>query len=176
MPNVTRVIFLKDQLRDDIAKFWFDEKTGRYVVVFTNGDGKRLSYGPENVDVLETVRNLEPPFRVTRASDGIVFHNILGVREFSGRKHKAYRVFYENGTAKNYPFDYLSVEEHIDDYRSLNVLEYLREVAQYSRIPIDEEKTISLADKYAKASFVAKKSLMEAFLNPETYTPDSSSL
>lgn len=176
MPNVTRVIFLKDHLRDDIAKFWFDDKTGKYVVVFANGDGKRLYYGQENVDVLDTVRNLEPPFRITRVNDGIVFHKILGVREFSGRKHKAYRVIYENGSAKNYPVDYLTVEEHIDDFRSLNVLEYLREVAQYSRIPIDEEKSISLADKYAKSSFVAKKSLMEAFLNPETYTPDSSPL
>ena len=174
MPNVTRVIFLKDQLRDDIAKFWFDEKARMYVVVFTNGDGKRLYYGQDSVDVLDSVRNLEPPFRVTRVNDGIVFHKILGVRVFSGKKHKAYRVIYENGSAKNYPFDYLSVEEHIDDFRSLNVLEYLREVAQYSRIPIDEEKSISLADKYAKASFIAKKSLMEAFLNPETYSTDSS--
>lgn len=169
MPNVRRIIFLKDKLRDDVAKFWLDESTGRYTVVFKSGDGKRLSYNPDNVDVLDFTRNLDPPFRVTRASDGVVFHKVLGVRVFSGKSHMAYRVLYEDGSAKNYPSEYLKVEEHIDDHRSLNVLDYLREVAQYSRIPVDEDTVISLADKYARASFVAKNSLMEAFLNPSAY-------
>ncbi|MCQ2156242.1 MAG: hypothetical protein MJY57_03475, partial [Bacteroidales bacterium] len=142
MPNVTRIIFLKDRLRDDVAKFWSAAKARKYAVVFANGDGKRLYYKQDSVDVLDTVRNLEPPFRVSRVNDSAVFHKILGIREFSGKKHKAYRVLFENGSAKNYPFDYLSVEEHIDDSRSLNTLDYLREIAQYSCIPIDEEKSI----------------------------------
>lgn len=173
MPNVTRIIFLKDRLRDDVEKCWLEQSSGKYVVVFKNGDGKQLRYRAENVDVLEFLKNLEPPFRVTRTSDGVVFHKVLGVRVFSGTSHKAYRVLYEDGTAKNYPSDYLKVEEHIDDHRSLNVLDYLREIAQYSRIPIDEDTVISLADKYARASFVAKNSLMEAFLNPGTYKPEN---
>lgn len=46
-------------------------------------------------------------------------------------------------------------------------------MAQYSRIPLDEDTVISLADKYARASFVAKNSLMEAFLNPGTYKSEN---
>lgn len=173
MPNVKRIIFLKNKLRDDVEKCWLEQRSGKYVVVFKSGDGKQLRYLAENVDVLEFEKSLEPPFRVTRTSDGVVFHKVLGVRVFSGTSHKAYRVLYEDGTAKNYPSDYLKVEEHIDDHRSLNVLDYLREIAQYSRIPIDEDTVISLADKYARASFVAKNSLMEAFLNPGTYKSEN---
>ena len=128
-----------------------------------------MHYNPANVDVAYYTRQLEPPFRVTRKSDGEVFFHILGVRVFEGRENNAYRIIYENGSGKNYPADYVSIEEHIDDHRSINVWEYLNEVAKYNVIPIDDDKTVSLADKYAKMEFVAKDSLLEAYLNVDTY-------
>ena len=120
-------------------------------------------------------RQLEPPFRIRRKSDGEVFHHILGVRVFQGRENRAYRIIYENGNAKNYPSSYLYIEEHIDDKRSINVWEYLNEVAKYNVIPVadKEEKTVSLADKYKKMEFVVKNSLLEAYLNIDTYPEDA---
>jgi len=173
MPKIKQIIFLKDKtgifrLRDDIKSFGFDERSGQYYVQFKKGD-IYLHYNPSNVDVAEFSRQLEPPFRVTRKSDGEVFFHVLGVRVFEGRENNAYRVIYENGTGKNYPADYISIEEHIDDYRSINVWEYLNEVAKYNVIPVDDDNTVSLADKYSKTSFVAKNSLLEAYLNVETY-------
>lgn len=91
------------------------------------------------------------------------------MRIFEGRENAAYRIIYENGTGKNYPANYIDIEEHIDDHRSLNVWEYLNEVAKYNVIPIDDDKSVSLADKYTKMEFVAKNSLLEAYLNVETY-------
>jgi superfamily I DNA and/or RNA helicase len=93
----------------------------------------------------------------------------LGVRIFEGKENTAYRVIYENGSGKNYPADYISIEEHIDDYRSINVWEYLNEFARYNIIPVDDDKTVSLADKYAKMEFVSKNSLLENYLNVDTY-------
>lgn len=156
------------RLRDDIKSFGFDEKHGQYYVLFKKGDNY-LHYNPANVDVAELTRQLEPPFRITRKSDGEVFFHVLGVREYKGKENTAYRIIYENGSGKNYPADYLSIEEHIDDLRSLNVWEYLNEVAKYNVIPVDDDNTVSLADKYTKMEFVAKNSLLEAYLNVETY-------
>lgn len=173
MSIIKQIVFLKDKsgifkLRDDIKSFGYDERTGQYYVQFKKGDNY-LHYNPSNVDVANYTRQLEPPFRVTRKSDGEVFFHVLGVRVFEGRENKAYRIIYENGSGKNYPADYVSIEEHIDDHRSINVWEYLNEVAKYNVIPIDDDKTVSLADKYAKMEFVAKNSLLEAYLNIDTY-------
>lgn len=179
MPQIKQVIFLKDKsgefkLRDDIKSFGFEGKRGQYYVQFKKGDNY-LYYNPANVDVAEFTRQLEPPFRITRKADGEVFFHVLGVRVFEGKENTAYRIIYENGTGKNYPADYIYIEEHIDDYRSLNVWEYLNEVAKYNVIPIDDDKSVSLADKYTKMEFVAKQSLLEAYLNVETYgTPAAS--
>ena len=170
--NTKQILFLKDKssqfrLRDDVKSFGFDEKHGQYYVQFKKGDNY-LRYNPANVDIAEYVRQLEPPFRVMRKADGEVFFNVLGVRVFKGRENNAYRIIYENGIGKNYPADYISIEEHIDDYRSINVWEYLNEVAKYNVIPLDDDKAVSLADKYAKMEFVAKNSLLEAYLNVDT--------
>ena len=173
MSIIKQIVFLKDKsgvfkLRDDIKSFGYDERSGQYYVQFKKGENY-LHYNPANVDVANFSRQLEPPFRVTRKSDGEVFFHVLGVRVFEGRENKAYRIIYENGSGKNYPADYVSIEEHIDDHRSINVWEYLNEVAKYNVIPIDDDKTVSLADKYAKMEFVAKNSLLEAYLNVDTY-------
>lgn len=146
MPQIKQVIFLKDKsgefkLRDDIKSFGFEGKRGQYYVQFKKGDNY-LYYNPANVDVAEFTRQLEPPFRITRKADGEVFFHVLGVRIFEGRENTAYRIIYENGTGKNYPANYIDIEEHIDDHRSLNVWEYLNEVAKYNVIPIDDDKSL----------------------------------
>ena len=173
MPQGKQMIFLKDnsgsfRLRSDLKSFGYDEGHRKYYVQFTKGD-KYLYYTPSRVDVAEFTRQLEPPFRITRNSNGEVLFKILGVRVYEGKHCIGYRVVFENGEVKEYPSDYLSIEEHIDDKRSINVWQYLNEVAKYNVIPVDEDKTVSLADKYAKMEFVAKNSLLEAYLNKETY-------
>ena len=173
MPSVKQILFLKDKsgkftLRSDVKSFGLDEKLGQYYVVFNIGDNV-FHYNPQNVDIAEFKRQLEPPFRITRISDGEVFFKPLGVRVFEGKYNKAYRIIFENGEGRSYPEDYLSIEEHIDDYRSINVWEYLKEVAKYNIIPIDDDKTVSLADKYDKLEFVPKNSLLESYLNVSTY-------
>ncbi len=170
MPNTSQIIFLKGQLRDDISKIWFEEKTRCYSVIFKKGDNI-LHYKDYNVDIAVRKRQLEPPFRVVRLTDGEVFFDVLGVYYFEGRQCNAYRLIFKNGNAKNYPANYLRIEEHIDDKKSLSVLDYLNNVSKYNKIPLDDDKTISLSDKYAKLAFVSKGSLMEAYLNPETYRP-----
>lgn len=173
MPTTKQLIFLKSRsgefkLRDDIKSYWTDNRTGQLAVVFNKGENV-LHYNPDNYDIAILKKPLEPPFRVTRCLDGEVFFNILGVNYFEGKHERAYRVIFESGSAKNYDANYVIIDEHIDDYRSLNVLDYLKQVAQYNVIPVDEERTISLADKYEKMDFVSKNSLMEAYLNPKTH-------
>lgn len=176
MPQPKPIIFLKGKLRNDIKHSYPDEKSGLYLVKFKGGEEKYgedydyVPYKPENVDEAIFVRQMEPPMRVTRKSDGYVFSNVKGVRVFEGREHTAYRVVFENGELKDYDSSHIEIEEHIDDARSINVWEYLKEIAQYIVIPTeDEEKKICLGDKYSKMEFVAKGSLLEAYLNVNTY-------
>lgn len=171
MPLTKQIIFLKDKsgvfrLRDDIKSFGYDQRKGQYYVLFSKGD-KQLYYSAYNVDVAQFKRQLEPPFRITRKSDGKVFFHVLGAGIYEGRENNAYRIIYEDGSVKNYPADYILFEEHIDDHRSINVWEYLNEVAKYNVLPADDDKTVSLADKYAKVEFVAKDSLLESYLKVE---------
>lgn len=173
MPTTKQIVFLKDKsglfnLRDDLESFGYDERRKRYYVQFKKAE-KYLYYNSANVDIARFSRQLEPPFRVTRKKDGEVFFNVLGVRIFEGRENTAYRIIYENGTGKNYPADYISIDEHIDDYRSINVWGYLNEVAKYNVISTDDDNTVSLANKYSKMEFVAKNSLLETYLNVDTY-------
>ena len=177
MPFTRAIIFLKDKngtfkLRDDLKSFGFDEKRSQYYVQFKNGENV-LHYNPANVDVASFVGQLEPPFRVLRKSDGRVFNNVLGVRLYQGQHNKAVRIIYESGSARNYTADYLIIEEHIDDFRSINVWEYLNEVAKYNVISTDDDNTLSLADKFAKMEFVTKNSLLEAYLNVDSYHKDN---
>ena len=168
MPSTKPIIFLKGEFRDDLKSFGLDEKTGLYYVQFKNGENY-LHYKPENVDIAEFVRQMDPPLRVIRKKDGFVFSKTLGVRVFEGKEHRGYRVVFESGATKDYDADYLEIEEHIDDERSVNVWEYLNEVAKYNQIPVDDDKTICLADKYARLEFVTKGSLLEAYLNVNSF-------
>lgn len=171
------IIYLKGKLRDDIKTSFLDEKSGVYLVKFKGGEEKYgkeydyVPYKPENVDEAHFVRQMEPPLRVIRKSDGFVYSNVKGVRVFEGREHTAYRVVFENGELKDYDSGRIEIEEHIDDARSINVWEYLNEIALYIQIPTeDEEKKICLGDKYSRMDFVAKGSLLEAYLNVNTYS------
>ena len=168
MPSTKPIIFLKGEFRDDIKSFGFDEKTGQYYVQFQKGENY-LHYNPSNVDVAEFVRQMDPPLRVIRKRDGFVFSKTMGVRVFEGKEHRGYRVVFESGATKDYDADYLEIEEHIDDERSVNVWEYLNEIAKYNQIPVDDDKTISLSAKYARLEFVTKGSLLEAYLNVDSY-------
>ena len=173
MPSTQQIVFLKHsgvfKLSEELEQFGFDERRRQYYVRFQRGKNL-LHYNPDKVDIAQFSRQLDPPMRVVRKEDGFVFHHVLGVRVFVGRENNAYRVLFESGEAKNYLADSLSIEEHIDDKRSVNVWEYLNEVAKYNVIPVDDDKTVSLADKYKKMEFVAKNSLLDAYLNINTYS------
>jgi len=138
MPSTKPIIFLKGELRDDIKYSRPDEETGLYLVQFKKGENY-LYYKPENVDEAMFVRQMDPPLRVIRKRDGFVFSKTMGVRVFEGKEHKGYRVVFESGETKDYDADYLEIEEHIDDERSVNVWEYLNEVAKYNQIPVDDD-------------------------------------
>lgn len=175
MPSIKPIIFLKGKLRDDIKSFGFDEKSGQYYVKFKErgkdevNEYEYLRYRPDNVAVAEFSRQLDPPLRVTRKSDGFVYSNVKGVRYFEGKEHSAYRVVFDNGYTNDYDSSRVEIEEHIDDERSVNVWEYLNEIAKYNQIPVDDDKTISLSAKYARLEFVTKGSLLETYLNVDSY-------
>ena len=174
MSHKQQIIFLRDKdsgrfkLRSDIKSFGFNEKSNQYFVLFDKGS-EYLFYKPENVDIAVFSEELTPPIRVIRKKDNNVLFKVLGVRVFKGRSHKAYRVIFEGDEIKDYSEDYLTIEEHIDSRQSINVWEYLNEISNHISIKVDENTSLRLADKYEKTKFVAKSSLLEAYLNTESF-------
>jgi superfamily I DNA and/or RNA helicase len=173
MNQRNQMIFLKDEsgifrLRNDISSCYYVDKQRRYSIRFSKGE-KSYLYLPSNVDIAQFSRQLEPPFRIIRREDGEILHKVMGVSLYQGTHTIGYRVVFESGTIKDYSSDYLQIEEHISDHNSINVWDYLKEIAKYNRIPVDEDKTVSLADKYEKISFVEKNSILEAYLNKNKY-------
>ena len=83
MPATKQLVYLKSRsgefkLRDDIKSYWTDNRTGQLAVVFSKGENI-LRYNPDNYDLAILKKRLEPPFRVTRCSDGEVFFNVNAV-------------------------------------------------------------------------------------------------
>ncbi len=169
MPSTNKIIFLKGKLKENIREITFNEKDHTYNVIFTNNTS--YQYNESNVDVLVQTKTLETPYRIVTITDGKVLSDITQVEYFEGKLHKAYRIIFKNGYGKNYPANEIRIDEYIDDNKSKNVLEYLKEVANNNNIRIDENNVISLSKKYSKIPFISKGSLMEAYLNPDTYKP-----
>lgn len=174
MPQSNQMLFIKDhsgcfRLGSNVSSFVYDERRNKYRVIFKNSVTPYY-YSTSNVDVAEFSRQLERPFRIIRRSDGLVFNKISKVGKYEGFYTSGYCIVFENQIQIDYSAEDIVVEEHITDKHSIDLWDYLKEIAQNNRILIeDEDRSISLADKYEKIDFVEKNSLLEAYLNKETY-------
>lgn len=166
METGEKILLLKGQIRSDLHSVYYSQDKGLYDVTFTNG--KRFSYSPQNVEYLTKENDLVGPLRVTRVSDSYVFQRVIGVSSFidSTKIVRAYRVVFENGEHRDYPSDVLMVEKHVKGERAKNVYSYLKELANFSHITIDEDKTIGLYQKYAKVTMVTEKSPLADYITP----------
>ena len=171
MPAIKQLIFLRDktgtfQLPKGVKSFDYNERLEKCIITFDNG--KSYPYNSDNVDILTYTRTMIPPLRIAK-EDGTVFSHVKEVLVFESRLNKAYRIRYENGQEKNYSAAALTIGEPIDNQHSLDVWKYLNDVAAYNMIPIDDDRTVSLADKYEKMKYVEKGSLLENYLNTSTF-------
>lgn len=167
METREKILLLKGQIRSDLRSVIYSAKKGLYDVTFTNG--RRFNYSPHNVEYLTKDADLPGPVRVTRLPDGYVFQKVIGVSTFVDEHNKvrAYRVVFENGNHKDYPAEVLMVEKHVKGEKARNVYNYLKDLANFSHITIDEDKSIGLFQKYAKVTMVTEKSPLADYIKPE---------
>lgn len=166
--NNDNILLLKGQIRDDLKSIFFQESSGMYDVVFNNG--KRFKYKKDNVLTLIKGEDVLTPVKVTRRYDGLVFDNIIGISTFvleGSSKALAYRVIFKNGTHKDYLPTDLIIENHVRGERPRNVFNYLKDISEISTIPIDDDQTISLAQKYSRVKFITENSPLADYLSPD---------
>lgn len=105
--------------------------------------------------------------RITRKSDALVFHKVLGVIPFCREANapvEAWRVFFENGSYQDYTAEQLLVEQEMKEEKGKNVLSYLRSVSQFSRIAVSDDVEIGLYKKYERLGFIAEDSPLADYL------------
>lgn len=159
-----KLLLLKGQIRNDIRSIRFSQESNHYLVTFDNG--RMFKYNPVNVVTLVKGEDYPMPVRVTRISDGLVFHNVLGVTSFISPSNQigAYRVIFDNGNLKDYLASDILVEKHVESEKVRNVFNYLRELSNFSQIAIDDDLTVGLFQKYARVKMIAENSPLADYL------------
>ena len=158
------ILLLKGQIGSNVRSMIYIQEQNLYQVTFT--DGSMSSYRPYEVEYLTREEDLPCPVRVTRRKDNYVFHKVIGVSTFIDKDNRirAYRVVFENGHYRDYLSEVLKVEEDI----AKNVYNYLKELAKFSSINVDEDKSISLFQKYEKVTMITKESPLADYINPSS--------
>lgn len=159
-----KIILLKGQIRSDLHSVIFIREKDQYQVTFN--DGKRFNYSSHNVEYLRKDADMPSPIRVTMVSTGYVFSHVTGVSTFidSGNRVRVYRVVFDNGTHRDYLAADLLVEKSVKGEKVRNVYHYLKDLANFSRIVIDDDNSIGLSQKYAKVTMVTEKSPLADYI------------
>lgn len=167
--NSDKIILLKGQIRNDIRSIHYNVDKHLYDVVFNNG--KRFSYNPSNVKELVRDEDITCPVRVIRKSDYLIFTDVIGLTTFTeqswlGKKHEplAYRVVFKDGENRLYTSDQIMIDRRITGDKPRDVFKYLRALADFSRIEIDDDTTIGLSMKYQKVAAVFESSPLSKYL------------
>jgi len=159
-----QIFILKGKMRSDVRSCKMHPDRNLYDIVFS--DGALRWYSVHNVEILKKNHSINPPVRVTRAYDGRVF-DVAGIDVFSSERSKAYRVYFSNGSVKDYPENYLRIERCVNDEKSVNVFNYLSDISAFSKIE-GQDRTISLLQKFNAVHFISQDSTLADYLRPNS--------
>lgn len=169
MPEEGRIYILKGEIRHNITSLTFNEQTRLYDVMFDSG--VHYSYSPFFVEKLPLTKTFNDAATVVDRKNGYVF-NVTRIAAYKNSKYTVCRLFYEKDGKEQSCYRFLKdidIELGISDRKSKNVLEYLREVANHSVIPLEEGQEVSLGQKYEQLGIVYERSMLASYLNPESY-------
>ena len=161
------MILIKGEIKtSEIMSCRYNEETYKWDVKFNNG--KTYSYSYLNVEKLTAPTVLDPNmYRISR--DGREFFDIKAICVFRSDYESYWHICFGDGSERDYrQSDLKIVESCLNQSRSANVFEYIKQIAGLSDIRNEETGEKLLAKRFEKISFVADDVALAKYLNPSS--------
>ena len=161
------MILIKGEIKtSEIMSCRYNENTYKWDVKFNSG--KTYSYGYSNVEKLTDPAVLDPNmYRISRG--GRDFFDIKAICVFRSEYESYWHICFGDGTERDYlQSDLEVVESCLNQSRSANVFEYIKQIAGLSDIRNEETGEKLLAKRFEKIFFVADDIALAKYLNPSS--------
>ena len=161
------MILIKGEIKtSEIMSCRYNENTYTWDVKFNSG--KTYSYGYSNVEKLTDPAVLDPNmYRISRG--GRDFFDIKAICVFRSEYESYWHICFGDGTERDYlQSDLEVVESCLNQSRSANVFEYIKQIAGLSDIRNEETGEKLLAKRFEKIFFVADDIALAKYLNPSS--------
>ena len=158
------MIIVKGEIRTkSIRDCKYNNQTHKYDIQFNNG--RIYSYSSDNVDYLKNPEVLNPNFYHISYGSQELF-NISAIFVFENGDKKYWHICFEDGSERDYTDHKLQVSKScLTDSISVNVYEYLSQIASLSKLKNDAEEKL-LEKQYSKMGFIRDDTALSIYLNP----------
>lgn len=165
MNTKENMIILKGEIRTaEIQSCKYNSDTKKTDITFRNG--KTYSYTSSNVQWLKEPAVLNPDrYRISK--EGRSFFDITAIYAFEGKDASYWHICFGDGSERDYcRCDLSIVETCLDQGKSADVYDYIKQIANLSDLKNDETGEKLLAKRFEKISFVGNDAALAKYLNP----------
>lgn len=159
------MIRIKGEIKTtEIESCQYNRDTKKWDVKFKSG--KLYSYGYNNVEKLTNPIALNP--KLYRISSKIrELFDVEAIYVFEGKRDKYWHICFGNGSERDYSESELQITESVlNDNEAVNVLEYLKQIAELSDIKNETNGVKLLKNRMEKISFVGEQIALAKYLKP----------
>lgn len=159
------MIIIKGEIKTrEIISCQYNRDTKKWDVEFNNG--KIYSYKYSNVQKLKDPLVLNPNmYRICK--DGKEFFDIAAIYVFKSENESYWHICFSNGNTGDYRQSDLDVVEScFNQKQSVNVFEYLKQIAALNDIKNEETNEKLLSKRFEKISFIGNNIALAKYLNP----------
>ncbi len=159
------MIIIKGEIKTpNIISCMYNSYTKKMDVKFNNG--KTYSYAYSNVEWLKDPQVLNPNmYRISK--EGRDFFGIKAMYVFKSTYESYWHICFGDGSEKDYRQSELNIKEScLSQSQSLNIFEYIKQLAGLSDIKNEETGEKLLAKRFEKISFVGNDVALAKYLNP----------
>lgn len=164
----TGIYLIKGKLYGNITKCQKGTYYGSSILKVTFSKGGTLNYNPADVTFYQYNRTVEGDFRVKGSSDQYYLSSKIHIYG----KDQAYGIESKKGYISYILAKDAQIESSLLSYGTPKVFGYLSALSDISTISSDDGSMTSLRQKYDKATYIFKGSLLASYCFPETYKSD----
>ena len=159
------MIIIKGEIKTtEVMSCVYDTNVHKWNVKFNNG--KSYLYAYMNVEKLTKPDVLNPKsYRISR--EGREFFDIDAISVFRGRQESYWHICFKDGSEWDYHESDLHIAEScLNDKRSADVFQYIKQIAELSNIRNEETGEKLLPKRFDKITYVGNEVALAKYLNP----------
>lgn len=161
------MVIIKGEIKtSEIMSCVYNRNTKKWDVKFNTG--KTYSYAYLNVEKLTEPDVLNPNmYRISR--EGREFFDIRAIYVFRSAYESYWHICFGDGSERDYRQSDLHITEScLSQSQSLNVFEYIKQIAGLSDIKNEETGEKLLSKRFDKISFIGSDVVLAQYLNPSS--------